>query len=158
MNNVIHTLNIMLITIVLQIALQAHGYGQTKATGHIFAEIVESVSTTSNSVATIGLKTSNQPQTSGSMHDPGNNELDLGEITIASGKDVECHLTITPVVLSGSHENGPAIETFLSGYEQVNIRSTRGNQTVKLKGKARLSKTTKSGTYQGSYHMNFIYN
>jgi hypothetical protein len=159
MNSTTKTLSAILITIVLQITLHTgNGYAQTKATGHIFAEIVESVSTTSRSAATIDLKNSYHIQSASSAHDPGNEDLDLGEITIVSGRDVECHLAITPVVLSGPDENGPAIETFLSGHEQTNIRRTWGNQTVRMKGKARLSEKTKSGTYRGSYHMTFIYN
>lgn len=132
-------------------------YAQTKATGHITAEIVESVSTTSKTVNTFYLKNELLSTTESEQLNPDVEDFNLAEVIISSGAGVGCNLVITPAKLSDARGNDLTIETFLNTNDQKNVRTATGNQTLKLTGRANASGKTASGLFTGSYSVVVAY-
>lgn len=133
---------------------------QTVAIGHVSAEIVESVSASSLAITGFDLKNENnlsaaaQPELASWNYE----NVDLGEIKINSGTDVACNVVMKPATLSDTNGNGFTIEPSATGSGQSGAQRADGNQTLHLKGRARIMQGQASGLYQGSYTMVFAYN
>ena len=111
---------------------------QLKVTGHVFAEVVESVSAKSNVVTEIKTDFSQKSN---------NANLDLGSITLSSGSNASYNVMMTSSSISDS--KGEMLNMDI--YSSSNDRSV-----VEIKGK--IADNNHSGEYKGSYTMIFAYN
>lgn len=129
--------------------------GQTVAIGHVCAEVVESISAASATIHDFELSKSALQMTN---DEPASGTLQLGAITINSGKDITCNIVITSASVTDRQGNAftidPAVETTLLTSDV----KTPGLQTVKLGANANLSDNQASGMYAGSYTVIFAYN
>jgi hypothetical protein len=111
---------------------------QVKVTGYVFAEVVESVSATSNAITNI------QTQIS-----PGgtNKNIDLGSITLNSGTNLSYNVMMTNTSISDS--KGDQLD--------MQIYSANSDKSiVEIKGK--IADNNSVGQFKGSYTMIFAYN
>lgn len=113
---------------------------QVKVTGHVFAEVVESVSAKSNAVTNL---------TANITSAGANDNLNLGSVTISTGSHLSYNVMMTNANLSDSRGEKIDMEIYSAG-------SSRS--TVEIKGKAILADNQQSGLYKGSYTMVFAYN
>ena len=111
---------------------------QVKVTGHVFAEVVESVSARSNVVTEI--KTDFSQSTN-------NSNLDLGSITLSSGSHIAYNVMMTTSNISDSKGEMLNMDIYSSSSDR---------SVVEIKGK--ISDNNQSGEYKGSYSMIFAYN
>jgi hypothetical protein len=123
--------------------------GQTMAIGHVSAEVIESVSASSQAVTSLALGTS----TSGTS-----SSVELGAMTINSGSNVTVGVVIKPAALSDSQGNGFTIDPALNHNSLASVAQSNGSQTLQLNGTANLAADQASGLYQGSYTVVFAYN
>lgn len=151
---------ILLTVAILRIFTVANVCAQIVAIGHVSAEIVESVSASSQAVTGFKLKNANlksvalQPK-----QDSWNYEnVDMGKFKINSGSDITCNVMIKSAALSDASGNEFILETYATASRQTDTQRTDGNQIIQLKGKARLIQGQVSGLYLGSYTMVFAYN
>jgi len=133
-------------------------YGQYVATGHISAEIVESVSATAPGTTQFGLPAAGSAlSTGGEVTDTrGSEDVFLGEISIRSGAHVACQFVTGGTTMTDAAGNGLSIETRISGSQ--NHSTKNGNQTVQIKGVAHLTNRSTAGNYQGNYTLMLAYN
>ena len=123
---------------------------QTVAIGHVSAEVVESISAASQAITGFNLKSASLPtENSGLNYE----NVNLGKFKINSGADITCNVMMKSAALSDINGNELTIEPSVTV-----SKSTDGNQTLQLEGKARLMQEQTSGLYQGSYTMIFAYN
>lgn len=135
-------------------------FAQTVAIGHITAEVVESVSTSSLAITGFDMKYESSVSTLALTECAGwNNEnLNLGDFKINSGAGISCNVVIKPVSLSDGDGNGFTIEPFAAGSFQNGIQAAVGNQTLHLRGRGKMPRSQAAGLYKGSYTMVFAYN
>ena len=133
--------------------------GQTEVIGHITAEVIESVHTSSTMVTAFALK--NEPQLADSLQKVGNyltpEILNLGIVTINAGASMAYDIKMHEATLSDSNGNSFTIEPTLASGISDTLR-TDGSQTLSLNGTARLTHGLASGSYEGSYMMVIVYN
>lgn len=128
--------------------------GQVVAIGHVTAEVVESVSAASAAITSFELaKTSELNGTSLSSE-----SVNLGSITINSGKDITCDVVLKSASLADSAGNGFTIEPTIKNDLYASATKTNGSQTIQLGGTANRTSDLASGLYQGSYTVVFAYN
>jgi len=151
---------ILLIYAILSTYATINICAQTVAIGHVSAEIVESVSASSQAITGFNLKKGN---TQSAVAQSGESNLNyenvnLGKFKINSGSDIACNVILKSATLSDANGNGFIIEPSATVSGQSVAPRTDGNQTLQLKGKARLMQGQASGLYQGSYTMVIAYN
>lgn len=122
---------------------------QTVAIGHICAEVIESVSASSQAVTSLAVGTANAV---------GSKALDLGAMTVNSGTNSTVGVVIKQASLSDTNGNGFTIAPFLSDNSLASSGSSNGSQVLHLNGTANLAPDQASGLYQGSYTVVFAYN
>jgi hypothetical protein len=125
--------------------------GQVVATGRVTAEVVESVGASAKVITGFDLKNS-------SIEEYGTlvtADLNLGTITIHSGKDISCNVVMQPAFLVNAMGNGIEIETAFSSLRK---KEDVGTQTLQLRAKARTRSGQTPGVYRGTYEMVFAYN
>lgn len=128
--------------------------GQTVAIGHVTAEIVESVSAASAAITDFVLaKATNSISTNLTSE-----MLNLGTITINSGKDITCNVVLKPATLFDSKGNGFTIDTAVQNDLFASATKTNGSQTIQLGGTTNRTGSHASGLYEGSYTIVFAYN
>jgi hypothetical protein len=128
--------------------------GQVVAIGHVSAEIVESVSAASATITNFELaKSTNDISTSLTSE-----TLNLGSITLNSGKDVSCNVVLKPATLSNSEGNGFTIEPAVTTDLLAAAAKANGSQTIQLGGTTNRTSDQASGLYKGSYTVVFAYN
>ena len=127
---------------------------QIVAIGHVSAEIVESVSASSAAITNFELikATENTPT------DLTSETLNLGAITIFSGKDITCNVVLKPASLSDSAGNGFTIDPAIQNNLFASATRPNGSQTIKLGGTTNRTSSQASGLYEGSYTVIFAYN
>ena len=118
---------------------------QTIAIGHVTAEIIESVSASSQAVTTLALAAS------------APTKVDLGAMTVNSGSST-VNVVVKPATLSDSQGNGFTIDPTINTGAVAYTASSNGSQTLQLNGTANLASDQASGLYQGSYTVVFAYN
>jgi hypothetical protein len=128
--------------------------GQTVAIGHVCAEVVESVSAASATISDFELTKSNMQQ----KEEPASATLNLGAITINSGKDITCNIVLTSAAVTNDQGNAFTIEPAVQTAQAANGVKSNGIQTVKLGANANMSDDQASGLYEGSYTVIFAYN
>ena len=149
------TMVVFLITVFFSLTLGGKKVnGQTVAIGHVTAEIVESVSIAAAAITDFELVKATQHIAT----NPTSETLNLGAITINSGKDITCNVVLKPATLSDSQGNGftlaPAVQNDLTA---STIRPN-GSQTIQLGGTTNRTGSNTSSLYEGSYTIVFAYN
>jgi hypothetical protein len=133
---------------------------QTVAIGHITAEVVESVSASSNVVMNFNISNVREGSNYISVNSSTNNtrKLDMGEIAIHSGSSIACNVMMKNATLTDDRGNKFVVEpeTAMSGQQDVNRAD--GSQKLHVTGTAMLAQVQANGLYQGSYTMVFAYN
>lgn len=128
--------------------------GQVVAIGHVSAEVVEAVSASSATISSFELaKITDNNATS-----LNSEELNLGAITIVSGKDVTCNVVLKSAALTDSAGNGFTIEPAVQNDVFASAARANGSQTIRLGGTTNRSSNQASGLYEGSYTVVFAYN
>lgn len=134
--------------------------GQTKVTGHITAEVIESVHTSSTMVTGFTLK--NEQVIADSLQQDGtyrNSEiLNLGTVTINAGASMTYDIKLREAILSDNKGNSFTIEPAMLNSEKSDSLRADGSQTLCLNGTARLTQGLASGRYEGSYMLMVVYN
>ncbi len=121
--------------------------GQTSAIGHVSAEVVESISATTQALTDLAIGTISSDATN----------VDLGAMTISSGNNVTVNLVMQQATVTNSLGNGFTLNPTANNHELTCITSN-GSQTIQLNGTANLAANQASGLYQGSYTVVFAYN
>jgi len=132
---------------------------QTIAIGHVTAEVIESVSAASNAITNFELETiaeSDARQLEQSYLTSEN--VNLGAITLNSGKNISCNVVVKAASLFDDAGNGFTLEPTVKNNSYASAAKADGSQTIQLDGKANRSSSQASGLYQGSYTVVFAYN
>jgi len=133
---------------------------QAMAIGHISAEVVESVSASSNMLMNFNLGNAGDGDhfLQMSISRMNTRRIDMGEIALNSGQNIACNVMFKAATLSDEKGNQFVIEptTSISGQQDTNRAD--GSQNLHLTGKAMLDQNQANGLYQGSYTMIFAYN
>jgi hypothetical protein len=133
---------------------------QTVAIGHVFAEVVEPIHTTSMAITsfnlTNGIVNTESAIKGATPLNPGT--VNLGVVTIYSGKSVACNLVIQSAKLSDTKGNSLMIDTTMKIKGQSDPGQVDGFQTIQINGTAHISSRQVSGLYKGTYTMVFAYN
>lgn len=133
--------------------------GQIVAIGHVTAEVIESVSAASNAITSFEMEAIAKNDTKQiEQTDPTSETINLGAITLYSGKNRICNIVIKPASLSDSAGNGFILEPAIKNNPLGSDTKADGSQTIQLDGKANRSPNQASGVYQGSYTVVFAYN
>ena len=127
---------------------------QLVAIGHVFAEVVESASAASASINNFELAKSTGA-ISASM---AAETLDLGAITLNSGKDITCNVVLKPASLSDSQGNGFTIDPAVQNDLVATASNPNGTQTIQLGATTNRKGNQASGLYEGSYTVVFAFN
>jgi hypothetical protein len=128
--------------------------GQALAIGHACAEIVESVSVASATISDFELSKSSE--SINKSHAAGN--LNLGAITLNSGKDVTCNIVLTSASVTNDQGNAFTIDPAVQNTPYRTEMKSAGLQTVQLGATANLNGVKASGLYAGTYTVVFAYN
>lgn len=123
---------------------------QTVAIGHVSAEIVESVSAASAAITDFELAKANQNISTNLISET----LNLGTITLNSGRDITCNVVLKTATLSDSQGNGFTIEPAVKS----DLLASNGSQAIELGGTTNRSGSSASGLYEGNYTVVFAYN
>jgi len=127
---------------------------QTVAIGHVTAEIVESASAASAAITDFELTKATQAISTNLTSET----LNLGTITINSGKDITCNVVLKPAKLSDSKGNGFMIDPTVNNDLITSAANTNGSQTIQLGGTTNRTGSHSSALYEGSYTVVFAYN
>jgi hypothetical protein len=134
--------------------------GQALATGHITAEIVNDIKAVSKTVTNFNLINKDakaELSKSGQMSlNPSN--LNLGLLTINSGKGVVCQMVITPAKLSDTKGNSFIIEPNITTNSSTYFSPNQNGETLQISGKAKLQNQQVPGLYQGTYTIIIVFN
>lgn len=128
--------------------------GQVVAIGHVFAEVVESVSAASATISNFELAKATNDISANLTSE----KLNLGTITLNSGKDITCNVVLKPAALSDSQGNGFTIEPAVTNNLLAAAARANGSQTIQLGGTTNRTSSQASGLYEGSYTVVFAYN
>ena len=128
--------------------------GQVVAIGHVFAEVVESVSAASATITNFELAKATENIATNLTTE----SLNLGTITINSGKDITCGIVLKSASLSNSEGNGFTIEPAVKNDLFASVTKPNGSQTIQLGGTTNRANNLASGLYEGSYTVVFAYN
>ena len=128
---------------------------QTVAIGHITAEVIESVSASSNAVTSfaIGTPTATSLQTSSTSP-----TVNLGTMTINSGSSATVNVVLKSATVSNTQGSAFTLDPTLNTSALASVAQSNGSQNIQLKGTANLNSGQASGLYQGSYTVVFAYN
>jgi hypothetical protein len=118
--------------------------GQTVAIGHVSAEVIESVSASTQAVTDLSIGTTGT--------------VDLGAMTVNSGSNVTVNVVVKSATLSDSQGNGFTLDPAVTNSNPTAVAQENGSQTIRLNGTANLADDQASGLYQGSYTVVFAYN
>jgi len=128
--------------------------GQTVAIGHVFAEVVESVSASSAAITDFEFSKSEHTIS----NDLSTESLNLGAITINTGRNITCNIVLTPASLSDDEGNSFTIDPTVKNGLLSSSTTPNGIQTIQLGAAPRISDSQASGAYEGSYTVIFAYN
>ncbi len=124
------------------------GKCQTVAIGHVCAEVIESVSASTQAVTDLSIATAGS----------GASKVDLGVMTVDSGSSVAVNVVVKSATLSDSQGNGFTLDPIINNNKLASVASSNGSQTIQLNGTANLAADQAPGLYQGSYTVVFAYN
>lgn len=109
----------LLASIILALSV-ATGYAQTTVTGHVFAEVVESVSASSYSQSSFTIQ---RNQTKG---------IDFGQIDIKSAESASCSLILGRANLTSNNNQHIAMETSASSTQSMEGNAINGSRSISL--------------------------
>lgn len=109
----------LIITIFLVLTIKP-GYTQTRVTGHVFAEVVESVSASSQSQSNFII----QRNETGSIN--------YGNIAINSASSASCSLLLSDANLTGNNQKHITMETYAFGGQGLQANAINGNQSINI--------------------------
>lgn len=112
-------LQIFLTISILVISVVA-GYTQTTVTGHVFAEVVESVSASSYSQSSFTIQR-NQTEV-----------IDLGQIEIKSAASASCSLLLGNANLRSNNNQQISMQTSANSTQSMLGNAINGNQSISL--------------------------
>ena len=139
-------LSMFVVLAVLTLATAA-GYAQTKVTGHVFAEVVESVSASSQSQRSFSIQ---RNQTEG---------IDLGQIQIKSAATASCSLILGKVNLTSNTQQHISMETSASSTQSMQGNAINGYQSISLQGQPDENILSQDASqYQGDINIVLAYN
>jgi len=112
-------IRLFLILSILAVA-SATGFAQTTVTGHVFAEVVESVSASSYSQSSVTMQ---RNQTEG---------IDFGQIDIKSAASASCSLILGQAILTSNNNKQILMETSAYGNQGLEGNAINGIQSINL--------------------------
>ncbi len=127
---------------------------QAVATGHVSAEIVESVSASAQTVSEFNIKNSVNYGKAASVEEAA---LDLGTMTIYTGKDVIFSFLMQATRLQDLKGNGFGIDPSFS-LQNNSTGKQEGTRIMRISGTPLLESDQRSGIYRGNYTMTIAYN
>lgn len=107
-------------TLFVLVFVGVSGYTQTSVTGHVFAEVVESVSASS------------QSQTSFSIQRNNNEKIDFGQIEIKSASSASCSLILGNANLTSTSQQHIAMRTTAYSNQSMQSNAINGYQSISL--------------------------
>lgn len=120
---------------------------QTRVTGHVFAEVVESVSASS------------QSQTNFSIQRSQTDAINIGQIQIKSGASSSCSLMLGKANLKNSNNQTVTMQTSAQYSPGTLENAINGNQSIGLQCKANENMLTNNTTaYLGEINIVLAYN
>ena len=133
--------------------------GQVVAIGHVTAEVIESVSASSQAVTslTLGAPASAGTLTAGQAATTSPT-LNLGTMTVNSGSSATVNVVLKSATLSNALGNGFTLDPSLGTNATASVAQSNGSQNIKLSGTANLAGGQANGFYEGSYTVIFAYN
>ena len=140
------TLRIFVSSIVLLIA-SVTGFTQTRVTGHVFAEVVESVSASSQSQSSFTIQKTNAES------------IDFGQIQIKSSSSASCSLILGKANLTSNNQQQISMETSASGTQSPDGNAINGYQSINLQCQPSDDMLDQSAlSYQGNVNIILAYN
>ena len=121
--------------------------GQTVAIGHVSAEVIESVSVSTQAATDLAIGAAT-----------GATSVDLGAMTVNSGSNYTVNVVVVPTTVSDAQGNSFTLDPAVSTADQGSVAQANGSQTIDLNGTANLASNQASGQYQGSFTVVFAYN
>jgi hypothetical protein len=132
---------------------------QTVGIGHVSAEVIESVSAASKSISDFQFASNPVTDIKAMEQNALTSEtLNLGMLTINSGRDITCNVVVNPASLFDSAGNGFTVAPVLKNGTIASVAPSNGSHTMELSGKTIRNINQPSGQYQGSYTVVFAYN
>ncbi len=125
----------------------AIGFAQTTVTGHAFAEVIESVSASS------------QAQTSLSFQQNQSGQINFGQIDIKSAASASCSLILGKANLTGNGQKNISMET--SAYSNLCMQGNaiNGVQSISLQCRPDIGMLNQGAAqYQGDVNIVLAYN
>jgi hypothetical protein len=151
----------LFVSLVLILAYEEYNIciAQTVTTGHVTAEVIESISASSEAVTSFALETTagNSLQPSGKSTLTSTN-INLGAMTLNSGNKGTVNVVLQPASMSNSQGNEFTLNPSL--INNIFTQDYQGNtfQTIQLNGTAILAECQASGLYKGSITVVFACN
>ncbi len=142
MKTLVSYIAILILTIIV-----SAGFAQTTVTGHVFAEVVESVSASQTSQSSFSIQ---RNQTSG---------IDLGQIEIKSAASATCSLILSKAHFTNGNKQSFALNTSASSTQSLKGNAINGYQSISLHcqpDKAMLAES--DSQYQGEVNIVLAYN
>lgn len=125
----------------------AAGLAQTNVTGHVFAEVVESVSASSYSQSSITIQ---KNQTEG---------IDFGQIDIKSAASASCSLILGRALLTSNNNQQIAMETSAYSSQSLEGNAINGIQSISLQCHPGENELDQNATeYTGDINIVLAYN
>lgn len=125
----------------------ANGFAQTTVTGHVFAEVVESVSASSYSQSSFTIQ---RNQTKG---------IDFGQIDIKSAESASCSLILGRANLTSNNNQHIVMGTSATGTTSLKGNAINGSQSISLQCNPGESGFDQNATsYTGDVNIVLAYN
>jgi len=140
-----HLSTLVILSILILTATKA--FAQTVVTGHVFAEVVESVSASSYSQASITIQ---RNETAG---------FDFGKIEIKSAESAMCSLILSRANLTGNNQEQISMEASAVNFQDMQENAINGSQSISLQcqpDKHMVDQTASS--YMGDINIVLAYN
>lgn len=123
------------------------GFAQTTVTGHVFAEVVESVSASSNSISSLTIQR-NQTE-----------EINFAQIEIKSDASASCSLILGKAILTDNNQQQITMETSATSTQSMQGNAINGNQSISLQCQPDDSMLDQSASqYSGDINIELAYN
>lgn len=125
----------------------ATGFAQTTVAGHVFAEVVESVSASSQSQSSFTIQKNNV------------GSIDFGQIEIKSASSASCSLILGKANLTGNNQQHISLETSASGTQSLDGNAINGYQSINLQFQPDANMLDQSAlSYVGNVNIVLAYN
>jgi len=134
-------------------------FSQTVAIGHVTAEVIESVSAASKAITSfdyLAIPRSDEIQSKNSYLI--SETVNLGVITLQSGRNINCNVVIKSASLIDNSGNGFTFEPTVKNNTYASASKEDGSQTIQLDGQTKMTSCPVSGLYTGSYTVVIGYN